>query len=409
MSQETGFYSIATDGSSLFVSNTSRNSICKIGPDGEVDNNFIIVTSPISIAIRTNVLFVQTLRLIHVYNLSVSYQATNIASLRFDSSGKYPSMAYNRYDNLLYISNYERGTITTMSSTGVFTRVLSNLYGISGLSFASNVLYFSNEVNNTISFYTNNITQECLSITRPKGISFSPNGLYICYGTTDNFGIALHKLSSSVYTDVMNTYLERSLPLTITFAGGDFYHTADRRTEIYKNDERFIAVEYTDIKTPMAITQSVVTKNPNCINNPAFTALINLRTIGSNPNNPIIPVTTLEGRTQGAQVKIDEGVGLSYEVLKMRRKAEILKYKNLDSISGGTLTKKQSLSNLVNQGGSYQYSKAKIERLIREQNCIVGLNVGIPAEKTAPTKSGIVDPKFEGYYLNTNVPFYKSL
>jgi hypothetical protein len=408
-SNQIGFYSIATDGNSIFVSNYSKNSICKIGPDGTVDKNFIIVTRPLSIAVRTNVLFVQTLRFIHVYDISISYQATNISSLRFDSSENYPSMVYNKNDNLLYISNYDKGTITTMNSFGVFVRILTGVEGISGICIASKLLYFSNELKGNISFYTSNIINECLVITKPKGICFSPNGLYICYGTEDKFGIALYKLDSSTYTEAISTYLNRSMPLTVFFAGEYIYYTSDKRNEIYKNGERYIIIEYIDIKIPTEITQSVVTKNESCLNNPAFTGLINLRTVGSNQNNPIIPVTTLVGRTQGAQVRIDDGAGMSYDVLKMRRKAEILKYKNKESNSGSNFTKKQSLSNLVNVGGSYQYSKAKINQLIKEQNCRVGINQGIPLEKTPPTNSGVIDRNFEGYYLNTYIPYYPSL
>ena len=409
MSKDGGFYSIAIEGNTLFVSNRDRHSICRISNDGTVDKDYILVTRPISIATRPNVLFVQTLRFIHVYNISVSYEATNIASLRFDSSDAYPSMTYNVYDNLLYISNYEKGTITTMNSSGVFTRILTGIIGVSGICIASRLLYFSNNIHGSISFYTSNIVNECLSITSPKGLCNSPNGLYICYGTDKTFGIALYKLDTSVYTDAINTYLNRSKPLTVAFSGGNIYYTADQRNEIYKNNDRYLSVDYRDIPIVTEITQSVVTKNPDCLNNPAFTGLINLRTVGSNPSNPITPITTLVGRTQGSQVRINPGEGMSYEVLKMRRKAEILKYKNLESNPGVTFTKKQALSNVVKVGGSSRYSQAKIKKLLEEQNCKVGLNQGIPLEKTPPSNSGIIDPTFEGYYLNTYIPYYPSL
>jgi hypothetical protein len=179
---------------------------------------------------------------------------------------------------------------------------------------------------------------------------------------------------------------------------------------LYKNNTIYRSFEFIDkIVATTEITQSVVTKNPNCLQNPAFSGLIALRTVGSNQSNPIIPVTTLVGRTQGSQVLIDPGIGISYSELKMRRKAEILQYRNMENTPGVTLTKKQSLSNIVNRGGSYQYSKAKLNKLLQEQQCRIGLNNGKNLEKNTPSHSGIIDPSFEGYYLNSYVPYYASI
>lgn len=408
MSQESGLYSVATDGTSIFVSNTYRNSICKISPDGTIEPNYIIVTAPISIEIRVNILFVQTVSLIHLYDISDPYQATNDDSLLFESSDQYPSMAYNRNDNLLYISNYTKGTITTMDASGVFRTLVRNVVGISGICFAYKMVFFSNEIRNTVSLYTNNTIQECLRIPSPRGLCFFQNELYICYGTTSQYGIAVNKLYTNNYTTLFNSYANRTIPLTVTFLGSNIYYTADKRNEIYVNEKRYAVIDYKDISVNpnTGITQSVVIKNTNCLFNNAFIGLINLRTIGSNQNNPIIPVTTLVGRSQGSQIKMDPGVGMSYEDLKMRRKAEILKYKNLENTP---FTKKQTLSNIVNAGGSYYYSKAKLAQLAREEECKNGINKGIPLEKTKPTNSGIIDPLFEGYYLNTNIPYYASL
>lgn len=411
MSINSGLYSIATDGYSIFVSNANRSYVSRISPEGIIDISYIPITRPISIAVRRDILFVQTKSFIHVYEIGVYYQATNKGIIRFDSSDIYPSMIFNPYDNLLYISNYEKGTITTMTSSGRFTRFLEGQVGVSGLCIASKILYFSNDIQNKVSFRTNDITQECLSIPHPRGLSSSQNGLYICYGVNNDYGIALHKLSTNEYTNVFNLYLNGNLPLTVTTIGDSIYYTMYQRNEVYKNDSLYKTIAYIDISfnPNTEITQSVVTKNPNCLNNPAFIGLINLRTIGSNPNNPIIPVTTLVGRSQGSNVKIDAGTGMSYDVLKMRRKAEILKYKGIENKTGNTLTKKQQISNVINYGGSYRYSQAKINKLIQEQNCILGLNKGIPIEKTAPTKSGIIDPNYEGYYLNSYIPYHPSL
>jgi hypothetical protein len=396
MRVNSAFYSIATYGYSIFVSNTSRNYVSRISPEGILDISYIIITRPLSIAVRTNILFVQTKNFIHVYDIGLYYQATIKSTLRFESSDIYPSMVFNQYDNLLYISNYERGTITTMTSLGIFTRIIRDIVGVSGLCIASKILYYSNDIQNTLSFYTNNIFQECLSISHPRGLSTSQNGIYICYGLKNDYGIALHKPSTDEYTNVFSLYTIGNIPLTVTTIGDSFYYTLYQMNEVYKNESVYKTLTYTDISfnPNTGITQSVVTKNPNCINNPAFIGLINLRTIGSNPNNPIIPVTTLVGRTQGSNVPIDAGIGLSYDALKMRRKAEILKYKGIENKTGNTLTKKQQISNVINYGGSYRYSQAKINKLIQEQNCILVLNKGIPIEKTAPNKSGIIDPTY---------------
>lgn len=407
MSEDSGLYSVVTDGTYIFVSNAYRNSIARIRPDGTIDKNYIIVSNPLSIAVRTDVLFVQTLKLIHLYDISVPYQVTNKSVLRFDSSSIYPSMVYNPYDNLLYISNYEKGTITSMNSLGIFTTILNGVVGVSGLCIATKLLYFSNEKRGTLSFYANNSIQECLSISNPRGICNSPNGIYICYGTESNYGIGLYKPSMSVFTNAIKIQLNREIPLTVAFSNGNFYYTSYQRNEIYKNGEPYIVLDYTVTSTPITkITQSALLKNLNCVNNPAFAGLINLRTLGTNQT---FPITSLSGRSQGSQVKISPGTGLSYDVLKMRRKAEVLQYKNVESNSGIVLTKKQLLSNVVNTGGSYHFSKAKITQLINEQNCKVGLDKGIPLEKSRPSNSGISDNEFEGYYLNTYIPYYPSI
>jgi hypothetical protein len=227
----------------------------------------------------------------------------------------------------------------------------------------------------------------------------------------NQYGIAVNNLYSKTYTNLFSSYANKTIPLTVTFLGSNIYYTADKRNEIYRNQQRYAVIEYIEISVNpnTGITQSVVTKNSNCLSNNAFIGLINLRTVGSNPSNPIIPVTTLVGRSQGSQVKFDPGIGMSYEELKMRRKAEILKYKNLVNTPGVTYTKKQTFSNIVNAGGSYHYSKTKLLQLAREESCRNTINNGNPLEKTKPSNSGIIDPSFEGYYLNTNIPYYTSL
>lgn len=409
MSIDSGFYSIVTDGISFYFSNTSRNSVCKIGPDGTFYKNIIVIEKPLSLAIGGLAFFVQTLYFIHVYRL-VDDIPVKRYSIRFQSSEIYPSIVCNPYDNLLYISNYTTGNITTMDSSGVFTTIIRDVVGVSGLCIASKILYFSNAIKNTVSFYTNNTVQTYLSIPDPRGLCNSPNGLCICYGSNKTYGIALNKWGTDGYTNIFKLYLSGNIPLTVVSDGKSIYYTLSNLNVVYKNDTIYGSIEFVDISfNNTGITQSVVTRNPNCLMNPAFSGLIALRTYGSNPSNPVIPITTLVGRTQGAQVKIVPGIGLSYDELKMRRKAELLKHKSSEASYGGVFTKKQSLSNLVNQGGSYHYSKARLNKLLQETNCKIGIDNGAPVVKTPATNSGIVDPEFEGYYLNPYVPYYPSL
>jgi hypothetical protein len=409
MNKDSGFYSIVTDSISFYFSNTSRNSVCKIGPDGKFHKNIIIIEMPLSLAIGGLRLFVQSPQFIHVYEI-VNDIPVKKKSIRFESSEIYPSIVCNPYDNLLYISNYTKGTITTMNCSGVFTTIVNGVVGISGLCIASRILYFSNVINNTISFYTNNTVQTYLSIPNPRGLCNSPDGLCICYGSNKNYGIALHKLGTERYTNIFKLYLIGNIPLTVVSDGKSIYYTLSNMNVIYKNDKIYGSTEFIDISfNNTGITQSVVTRNVRCLTNPAFSALIALRTYGSNPSNPIIPITTLVGRTQGSQVKIAPELGISYEELKMRRKAEVLEYKSTETSHIGAFTKKQNFSNLANNGGSYYYSKARINKLIKESNCKIGVDNGSPLVKTPPTNSGIVDPHFEGYYLNPYIPYYPSL
>ena len=411
MNRDNGFYSIATDGTSFYVSNTYRNSICKISPDGKTEKDIIHINRPISIAIGKGNLFVQTaFRYIHVYVLNL-LNLDIVPSIPIDSvSEMYPSMVFNPKDDLLYISNYTEGTIRTLNNMRQYTTIIRGIRGVSGLCIANNLLYFSNEIENTVSFYTNNTVQTCLSIAKPRGLCKSQDNLSICYGSKPDYGIASHKLGTNTYTNVFELYLSGNIPLTIVSDGISIYYTLSNLNIVYKNNTVYSSIEFIDnIVTTTEITQSVVTKNPNCLQNPAFSGLISLRTVGSNPSNPIIPVTTLIGRTQGSQVIIDPGIGRSYGELKMRRKAELLQYRNMENTPGVTLTNKQTFSNVVNRGGSYQYSKAKLNKLLQEQQCKIGVNNGKLLETNSPSRSGVIDPSFEGYYLNSYVPYYSSI
>jgi hypothetical protein len=413
MSNESGFYSIITDGISFYFSNAYRKSISLINPEGKLIADYIKVThpftkvpqSPYALALGPNILIVQTLTHIKIYAVDLTYQtyeAINTNNIEYESSNIYPSIAYIPKERKLYISNYTAGTIISINDSGQFTQVLSNVYGISGLGVASNILYFSNYLQNTVSYITNNIVKEYIKIDKPRGLYYSNSVFYICYGEkTTTYGI----LAYSATTD---QYGKRRVENII-------YYTMEGMNIIYKDNSPFVTVTFLDssdtyVPSPNnnGITQSALISNPNCLANPAYTKLIQLRTIGSNPSNPITPVTTIIGRLSGANIKFDPGNGTSYEELKMRRKAEVLKYRTSENSAGYTLNNKQSLSSIVRNGGSYHFSKARLNSIL-QNNCKVGVDNGAPIVVSPPSNSGVNDTSIEGYYLNPYIPFFTSL
>jgi hypothetical protein len=184
---------------------------------------------------------------------------------------------------------------------------------------------------------------------------------------------------------------------------------------LYRNKSVFTTVDFrTLVEYDLnRITSSVILSNINCLDDPKFQPLIQLRTVGSNPNNPITPVTTLLGREQGNQIKFNLGLGTDYESLKMRRKAETLKFRNSATQPGYTMSTKEMYAHMVKFGGAYHYSRARIKQLLAENNgnlpCDIGVNNGNPIVITPPSNSGVNDTTFEGYYLNPYVPYYPSL
>lgn len=415
MTTESGFYSIVTNNNYFYVSNTYRNTITRISPSGELKVNFLPVDAPISLAISNTTLFVQSIDFIHLYRLDADGNATTITSLRYASSPLYPSMVYKSYENLLYITNYSAGTITTLNDAGEFRVVYRGRVGISGICIAANILYFSNFIENSVYYFVQGIAQPYLTIPQPRGIYYIPDSLYICYGSKPNYGIALNPYGTKLYKNVFTSYISGNIPLTVVAIGNSIYYTVEKENVVYKDNTVFRAAVFNTITyyNASGITQSVISRNINCILNPAYNGLLNLRTVGSNPNNPIPPVTTIVGRTQGNAIPFNIGIGSTYESFKMRRKAETLKYRNSTNNPGYTLTNKELYSNVVKYGGAYKFSKARLTQLLKENNgnlpCDIGVNNGNPIVVTPPTNSGINDPTFEGYFLNPYLTYYPSL
>jgi hypothetical protein len=132
-----------------------------------------------------------------------------------------------------------------------------------------------------------------------------------------------------------------------------------------------------------------------------YLGLIQLRTVGANKYNPIIPITTLNGRTNGygGNLKFDENTLLfsTYEDLKMRRKAEYLKYRGVNNVG----FKSNEFSSMVSNQARKIYSSAKLKQ-IASSNATITCNSAV---LTPPSNSGIRDPNFAGYYLSPFVQF----
>jgi hypothetical protein len=150
----------------------------------------------------------------------------------------------------------------------------------------------------------------------------------------------------------------------------------------------------------MSLNRSILSLNPACTSDPEYNRLIQLRTLGSNPNNPIPPVTTLVGRTSGENILFTDI--RTYDARKMRRKVGVLQYNSTTHIHGDTKTKKQIYSQLASVKGASQYSQSLLKK-IESQNCEEA-----PILRP-PTNSGIRDTTFPGYILNNSIRFHLRL
>jgi hypothetical protein len=153
------------------------------------------------------------------------------------------------------------------------------------------------------------------------------------------------------------------------------------------------------------ITQSVISTNFNCNQDPKFNSLKLLR---SNPK-----LIDLIGRTNGDNIKFDQGLGGSYFDLKMRRKAEILQYKNnINTNSSGYDKKDSQIFNDAIKGISPNgYSKYRLKHLneINNDDLNCGRVIG-----NSPSSSGIwFNDKSEeikdGLYFDKNIRFFLRL
>jgi hypothetical protein len=158
------------------------------------------------------------------------------------------------------------------------------------------------------------------------------------------------------------------------------------------------------------ITQSVIATNLNCTSDEAYLGLIKLRTTG-NSTAVRVPITTLEGRLSGQNIKFNTAdIGTSYEDYKMRRKAEVLKYRYGTNSPGIVLTSNQMYKMAsANKGG---YSSARLKQFAEQNNgnipdkCLELNKIWIVS---TPTQSGVRDYKTPGYYLDPYVAYYPSL
>ncbi len=106
-----------------------------------------------------------------------------------------------------------------------------------------------------------------------------------------------------------------------------------------------------------------------------------------------VQITTLDGRIQPLTIDFEQ---FPYDELQMRRKAEILQYKNSETT---LFTKAQTLAYQAKNKGSY--SQAKIQRLIalratNEDTC--------PIVATPATNSGIKGDNKTLLYRNPSFP-----
>jgi hypothetical protein len=113
-----------------------------------------------------------------------------------------------------------------------------------------------------------------------------------------------------------------------------------------------------------------------------------VRTTNGDPN------TTTDGRLNGNRIDFTK---INYYDYSMRRKAEVLKYKQTD-----TNTTKKQFSNIVNNGGTY--SQATIQKIISlrvKEDC--------PLKITPSSNIGVNDNNNTAYYLDVNVPYRSGL
>ena len=428
MSADQGFSNIVTDGTFFYSSNTYERVIVRIKKTGGKDSmeeSFIKMDeeqSPLSLAILDNTLYVYTVKngkdrfgYILKYNLSTKRLMDAIPLATY--STLYPTMMV--YQGNLFLS-YDSGVILKITPDLFQYSYSTGIEGISGMAVTFNSLYVSSVTKNAI-YVVDGILKvgpievtEKFQLDSPRGLDSNGDSLYVCFGSQlKNCGLATYSVTNSVRTFLLTYYSYAVIPLNVLYSGS-LYLTMENSNTLFRNSDVFSTASFVVVKNynNVNITQSVVATNPACLQNPAYRGLISLRTVGSNPNNPIPPVLNIVGRTSGSNIQFNMGIGTSYDSLQMRRKAETLQYRKNANDPGIVLTKKEQFKDVVNSGGNYNFSRTQLLRLLQENNevpCSIGFNNGQPVLVTPPSKSGIVDTQFEGYYLDPYVTYYPSL
>jgi len=428
MSADQGFSNVVTDGTFFYSSNTYERVIVRIKKTGGKDSmeeSFIKMDeeqSPLSLAILDNALYVYTVKngkdrfgYLLKYNLSTKRLMDAIPLANY--STLYPTMMVHQ--GYLFLS-YDSGVILKMTSDLFQYTYSTGIEGISGMAVTFNSLYVSSVTKNAIYVVDGILKEGPIEVTEkfqvdsPRGLDSNGDSLYVCFGSQlKNCGLATYSVTNSVRTFLLTYYSYAAIPLNVLYSDS-LYLTMENSNTLFRNSDVFSTASFVVVKNynNVDITQSVVATNPACLQNPAYRGLINLRTVGSNPNNPIKPILNIVGRTTGSNIQFNMGIGTSYDSLQMRRKAETLQYRKNSNDPGILLTKKEQFNDVVKSGGHYNFSRAKLLRLLQENNevpCSIGFNNGQPVLVTPPSRSGIVDTQFEGYYLDPYVTYYPSL
>jgi len=108
-------------------------------------------------------------------------------------------------------------------------------------------------------------------------------------------------------------------------------------------------------------------------------------------NTPGVPITSIDGRLKGNQINF---LNYTYSDLKMRRKAEVLKY-----IPSNENTTKSSYSYITKNN---YYSQAKLKEFINRQT------VDCPDKTSTSSCSGVVGSNTI-YYLDRKIPYFPSI
>lgn len=129
-------------------------------------------------------------------------------------------------------------------------------------------------------------------------------------------------------------------------------------------------------------------------------ALQRLRILKTRETGSVQQIPNTVGRVRSLNLNI--GQDYTYETLKMRRKAQILKYQNNQNTQ--TVTKKQNYTNVVKGLNQRYSSNTRLKQLLENNKCN---NSKVPIYKKA-LNSGIKnDPTLLIY--NKNIPFYSQL